>query len=458
MHLTHSILSNNSLDYLDTSSSTPTWVSIPVDSSTIHNAGDLIDIAYNNEKVQLWVLPDSELSNKLNGAGDDFVTNVLDTHDIFPKEIAPFLQGWRRGTHGDPQQIILTEYMDSLRLSHIKNTRDLYATLTYIRATTGVNITWTAGNSCMSLLKQLNNTPERRSYLEPPSVDLSMWYQKPAKEISWSRKLTPDEQLKLYVHSFDTNGAFLSMMKDVHVGCGDYFHKVRPQFDRKTPGKWHIELSGISPFDGVMLPHPTNGVTDGWFSTGVVQSCLLCGYQIEVLEAYLFPVHHTALKPLYERLKDARDVLTSDTTRFKNEVARVAALESVKRFYSRGVGLMGYPPKEGQRKQWYHRPDIRDDVVEASNNREYYRMVQLQKAGVIPVAISVDDIFFVSDNPNYLEILPGVRISQEVGDFRHKYTYPLKDVAHLFTGNTGVLMRELASYRRDKDGLQSWED
>jgi hypothetical protein len=457
MHLTHCILDDDNLVFLDTTGK-PTWVYIPVDTDAINNAGDLIDLCFKHDKVQLWVLPGTRLSNRLSSLDDSFVTSVLETHDIFPKELAPFLQGWRRGTHGDPQQIVFTEYMDSLRLSHIKESKDLYATLTYIKATTGVNITWTSGNSCMSLLKQLNSKGERKGYLDYPTVDLAMWYEKPAKELSWSRPLTPEELDMLYLHSFDVNAAFLARMKDVHVGRGDYVHKAYPTFDRKQPGKWHITISGTSPFNGVDLPHPTGGVTEGWFSTGVVQSCKLVGYQVDIQEAYLWPNHHTTLKPLYERLRDARDVLSNDTARFKNEVARLAALETVKRFYSRGTGLMGYPPKKGQKVQWYHRPDIRDAVVEANNNYVIWFIQQLYNAGCVPVGVSVDDIFFLSNNPNPLQVVPGMRISNEVGDFRHKYTYPLKDVAHHITSNTGVLMRELANYRKEKDGLESWED
>lgn len=447
MQLIQAIVTDTSIDYLDSVNRKGVWTETPIDTSNLTSVGKYIDLARQYDKLQLWVLPGTKLSSMFEQYDDTFVTSDLEQYDIFPKELNPFLSGWKIGVHGDSIQLALPEYMEDTALNTIKVSKNLYAALTYVRATTGVFIRWSNGRTAMDLLKETNNcTPERRTYLREVFNDLGMFYEDAAIETYWTRKLTPDEQKKKYVHIYDANAAFLSVCNDVHVGAGDYHHEVKPTFERKVPGRWHIELSSTSVFNGKDLPHPTNGKIKGWCDTSMVQSAILCGYDIQVIEGYLFREHHTTFKPWYEILKSARHELRTNTTTYKNEVARLAALASVKTMYSRGIGLMGYPVKWGEKRYWYNRPDMRNAIVSASNNRMFWNMVQHYKQGYAPVAIYVDDMYYLSDNRNPTTAVPVLKLSDEVGQFRHKETYLLSDIKHLFTGKVHDLVQGLVHH------------
>ena len=83
MQPTHGIVTDTSIDYLKNGG----FSSVSVDTSRLVNAGDFIDLALAHKLTQLWVMPGTELSNRLGDAGDTFVTDALPAYDLFLRAI-----------------------------------------------------------------------------------------------------------------------------------------------------------------------------------------------------------------------------------------------------------------------------------------------------------------------------------------------------------------------------------
>jgi hypothetical protein len=218
-----------------------------------------------------------------------------------------------------------------------------------------------------------------------------------------------------YLHYYDRNALSLSACSSLPVGAGEYIYEQKPLFNKRVPGLYHIRLYGTSKFDGVNLPHPTKGATDTWVSTPLVQAAKECGYEVEVLEAYIFPEYHATFTPWYKMLRDARASLTRGLARYRNEDARKAALDSVKMMYKKATGLLGEEPQEGEKTHWYNRPDWRSMIYDEANHHMFLTLLKLESDATHLVGVFVDSLFLVSDNPNPLEAFPALPIGYQVG-------------------------------------------
>jgi len=443
MQPTHGIVTDTSIDYLKNGG----FSSVSVDTSRLVNAGDFIDLALAHKLTQLWVMPGTELSNRLGDAGDTFVTDALPAYDLFPQELSPYLHGWKTIAHGDAVDLCLPEYIEQFRpLLGAKTSRDLYTTLYYIQHALGTPLKWTAGRTGVEIVKATNKTPERISFIRPCKSDLTPFYEHAASDLTWSRPLGAGEDAMGYMQVIDRNAMYLAPMSGLLVGAGECVHVNRPAFNKKRPGLWHITLSGLSQFNGVDLPHPTNGEPDSWQDTPMVQCCLECGYQVEVIEAYVFSEAHTTFTPFYERFRDARQALMMDTSSYKNDLARTIALDQVKRIYTRFTGLLGYHPADGEAQRWYYRPDWRNAVVSEAKHRMFLTIKSFCESNPHLVAVYVDGLYLVSRSEDVN--LTGIELSQQLGKYKRDATYPLDDVKHLLTDQPYTLVAGLADLER----------
>ncbi len=445
---THGIITDTSLDYLKQG----VWTSHPIDTSTLVTAGDYFDLAIDHNLTQLWVLPGTQLSSRFSDADDSFVTSVLDRYNLHPHELAPFIHGWKRDFKGEAVDIVLPEYIDQFSpLLAAKTSRDLYAALFYLHHVLGTSLKWTSGRTGVAIL-QTSSTARRADFIRPCMCDLTPFYDHAVIDLSWSRPLSPGEAASSYLHVVDRNNMYLAAMAGVRVGAGEYSHVDRPTFNKQQPGVWHIRLSGVSPFNGVDLPHPTDNQIDSWQDTAMVICAMECGYQVELLEAYVFTEAHTTFRPFYDQLRDAIYSLQSDTTRYKNELARAIALKQCKLIYTRFTGLLGHKPGENETRHWYNRPEWRNAIVGEAKRRMFVTLKRLLDQGVQPIAVYVDGLYLISNEPDIAaSISPAIELSQQLGKYKLDDMFLLSDVAHLVTDKPYTLVAGLAEYVRSRE-------
>lgn len=208
----------------------------------------------------------------------------------------------------------------------------------------------------------------------------------------------------------------------------------RARFDKRLPGAWHVDLSGIkldprlpSPF----TPHGGRPTGPAWYATPTVAYAQELGADVRPLEAWLRPESGPYLDPWYERLRDAylatmADLgVTKDLTeeqfleameRHKQaDPALAAVLSAIKATVKGGIGKLRERPQGArhragerwpalERPTW--RPDIRAAVIAAARVNMHRKMARMAAAGHYPLAVLSDCVVYPSPGPSPLDLLP----------------------------------------------------
>ncbi|MGY5138362.1 telomere-associated protein Tap, partial [Streptomyces nigrescens] len=268
--------------------------------------------------------------------------------------------------------------------------------------------------------------------------------------------LTDAECTRTYAVGIDVNTAFLAAANRLVVGLSAPVHVRAPAFDKKTPGAWLVDLSGIeldprlpSPF----TPHGTRPEGPAWYATPTVAYAqeLIDTYRlparIRPLEAWIRTESGPYLDPWYKRIGEAYKAtmadlgVTSDLpepefleamARHKQEDPALAAvLSAVKSTVKGGIGKLRERPKSIkhqygerwpalERPTW--RPDIRAAVISAARVNMHRKILKtalatqqapapsgnlmLSQDALLPIALLSDCAVYLSDGPGPLDFLP----------------------------------------------------
>ncbi|MFJ3953801.1 telomere-associated protein Tap [Streptomyces libani] len=268
--------------------------------------------------------------------------------------------------------------------------------------------------------------------------------------------LTDGECTRTYAVGIDVNTAFLAAANRLVVGLSAPVHVRAPAFDKKTPGAWLVDLSGIeldprlpSPF----TPHGTRPEGPAWYATPTVAYAqeLIDTYRlparIRPLEAWIRTESGPYLDPWYKRIGEAYKAtmadlgVTSDLpepefleamARHKQEDPALAAvLSAIKSTVKGGIGKLRERPKSIkhqygerwpalERPTW--RPDIRAAVISAARVNMHRKILKtalatqqapapsgklmLSQDALLPIALLSDCAVYLSDGPGPLDFLP----------------------------------------------------
>ncbi|MCW7984684.1 transcriptional regulator [Streptomyces platensis subsp. clarensis] len=268
--------------------------------------------------------------------------------------------------------------------------------------------------------------------------------------------LTDAECTRTYAVGIDVNTAFLAAANRLVVGLSAPVHVRAPAFDKKTPGAWLVDLSGIeldprlpSPF----TPHGTRPEGPAWYATPTVAYAqeLIDTYRLSArirpLEAWIRTESGPYLDPWYKRIGEAYKAtmadlgVTSDLpepefleamARHKQEDPALAAvLSAVKSTVKGGIGKLRERPKSIkhqygerwpalERPTW--RPDIRAAVISAARVNMHRKILKtalatqhapapsgnlmLSQDALLPIALLSDCAVYLSDGPGPLDFLP----------------------------------------------------
>ncbi|MGW3661049.1 telomere-associated protein Tap [Streptomyces sp. NPDC005151] len=275
----------------------------------------------------------------------------------------------------------------------------------------------------------------------------------------WTRDpqlLTDTECTRTFAVGIDVNTAFLAAANRLVVGLGAPVHVTAPVFDKKTPGSWLVDLSGIeldprlpSPF----TPHGTRPEGPAWYATPTV------AYAAELIDTYKLPVAIRPLEgwirtesgpyldPWYKHLAEAykqtmadlgvvpgmteTEFLAAMVTHKQTDPGTAAVLSAIKSTVKGGIGKLRERPqgtgyKFGERwpalerSTW--RPDIRAAVISAARINMHRKVVKtalatqtapapaghlmLGEDALLPIALLSDCAVYLSDGPSPLDVLP----------------------------------------------------
>jgi transcriptional regulator with XRE-family HTH domain len=106
----------------------------------------------------------------------------------------------------------------------------------------------------------------------------------------------------------DINTAFLAAASRLNVGlCAPEYVK-RPVFDKKVPGAWRVDLSGVDLDPRLPSPFTPSGKRPegpAWYATPTVAYAAELGVDVRPFEAWVRPEYGAYLDPWHDRLREA---------------------------------------------------------------------------------------------------------------------------------------------------------
>ncbi|MDT0310262.1 helix-turn-helix domain-containing protein [Streptomyces sp. DSM 44917] len=296
---------------------------------------------------------------------------------------------------------------------------------------------WTSGPVPGSLTQPVDPAPPEAPDEHPVAVGRPEDQVLDEEAYEWVRspELLTDEECALpWAVGLDVNMAFAAAANRLTVGLGEPLHTDGPRFDKRLPGAWYVDLSGIeldprlpSPF----TPHGGRPSGPAWYATPTVAYAAELGYEVRPLEAWIRPEAGPYLDPWYTRLRDAYMQtmaglgVTTDLTEpeFLEAMAghkaadpgAAAVLAAIKATVKGGIGKLRERPqgvrhRPGERwpalerPTW--RPDIRAAVISSARVNMHRKMRKMADAGIYPLAVLSDCVVYPSPGPSPLDLLP----------------------------------------------------
>ncbi|WP_042427993.1 telomere-associated protein Tap [Streptacidiphilus anmyonensis] len=116
------------------------------------------------------------------------------------------------------------------------------------------------------------------------------------------------EMLQPYCVGLDINTAFLAGAARLNVGLCAPERVKRPVFDKKVPGSWLVDLSGLETDPRLPSPFTPSGQRPdgaGWYATPTVAYAVELGLNVEPIEAWVRPTYGAYLDPWHDHLREA---------------------------------------------------------------------------------------------------------------------------------------------------------
>ncbi|MDT0347737.1 telomere-associated protein Tap [Streptomyces litchfieldiae] len=296
---------------------------------------------------------------------------------------------------------------------------------------------WTSGPVPGSLTTPVDPAPPEAPPEHPVAQDRPEDQVLDEEAYEWVRPLDllgDDECALPWAVGLDVNMAFAAAANRLTVGLGEPLHTDGPQFDKKIPGCWYVDLSHVeiaprlpSPF----TPHGRRPTGPAWYATPTVAYAAELGYDVRPLEAWLRPEAGPYLDPWYERLRDAylatmadlgvtkqlteREFLDAMAGHKHTDPGMAAVLAAIKATVKGGIGKLRERPQGAryrpgdrwpalERPTW--RPDIRAAVISAARINAHRKMMRMAAAGHYPIAVLSDCVVYPSPGPSPLDLLP----------------------------------------------------
>ena len=354
---------------------------------------------------------------------------------------------WRPKTEARPSvsvQIVLVPLMgafdDSKALTADDPTADVLARRIQLVAD-ALGVTWMAGGGStgLTLLRQLRS-PRATSgraplaateYVAPPPPMLRDPGRVPNTAILWCRRADGAEGQRGWIHAYDANAMYLAAQGATEVGVGaPEYHRDGTPFNPKIAGLWRIKPGDADDWRLPDITRPAGQLpgTTAWYPTPVIRYLTEeLGQQPEILEAYTWAgTTRRYFDQWYQVVRDARTAMMTAAAAGDTDAAVV--LRAVKEVYKRTVGRLARVD-DGKAKSPLYRPDWRLAIVSTANVN---LLRKLRRAGEQtdswPVAISTDEVFYLSDEPDPTVALPApLRLGDGLGQFKISRSAPMSD-------------------------------
>jgi len=355
-----------------------------------------------------------------------FVGDGLADLFAFPESLAPWVDLRRKGEAGAGLSLVCPIYDEHAVWSFDNGERaadgaPLLAGLLAYAGAVGATYYRSPGRTGLDLVEALGKrgAGSRRAFAESwpgPAMQADT-----VTELSYVRPLTPAEQGRAYLHSYDKNAQWLSAAGVVELGLSGIEERRdvagAVAFDRKLPGYWLARIDGGD---------------ERWYCTPTLTLAHERGWAVAISRAHVWTEHSRALESWYERLRGARTALQGDAT-----PAGRLALGALKLTYSLTVSSFNGAWLRDKCSPLY-RPDWRHAVISQANANMSRALHKMDGAGYKAVAVHKDAVYLVSDEADPVAACPpSIVLGSGLGHFKVQDTVPLKAVLPVLDGTRG---------------------
>ncbi len=421
----------------------------------------LVEFLWQAELSEVWVLPDTTLSQTVTCAGCEQVhphwTTVVRPAPGNPARPSCVLLWPREGSRRAGRQLALVfpEYAGWGWV--LPDAKSLLATVTYLDQVVGRPVLDTPELVAHQLLtEQTLDQPTlslRSSSLDlyrlPMSDGTPLPILEHAHDLVWRRPLTLQEQRERYLHKYTHLSLSLQAATSTSLGVGEPQHSPTGRaYDGHRPGLWRVEAEPAgSLFDGRRLPSCLEGE---WMSTPQVQCCRNIGYQVHIQEGYIWPEAHPVLQRWATTLWQAAERLHTRPQLFRHTQARANASCTITRLAELGLATLAREQAAGG----WGRPDWWTSLVGGSRAALFAKLVRLVRKGTMPVLVAHDALWVVSNDPDPLTAVPGLITARPWQGYSVSYVDPLPlsgevQAAFKATEDASQLARRLDTLARD---------
>lgn len=439
---------------------------------------DFKDLAWNAARLKLdsvWITPGSRLSERM---FDGPVTYILNTEDMPPELQAMQTDHFRTSTReynkkvypvsfsatriiGEKKTVrVFVPQLDDRwaedkipgwSLAECENPRTLLTALLYLERAFGIPL----GGPGFSGVELMRKTTESHPHywrtgaadVLPPHIETDM---------VWHRPLSVQEQLSKYLHLYDGNGKYLAACTGAKLGVGIPQHflpnpsveEIEQHILKNQPGMWLIDMHNPPPYAFSNLQH-----VSGWVYTPVVSELMREGQRFTISEGYLWEEWHETLRAWAELLWKVRQDLKTNESKYPNREAAQIAAKMSKIIAVHGVGWLDLSSERAKPAGEHgpmHHPDKRNTIIALVKARMMRTIAQFQDKGFTPAMIQVDELGYISDDPNPETAVPGLmKRKDQLGGFKHAHTFELTpEIVRLFGKKNVLLKRELNTIAR----------
>jgi len=413
------------------------WGALPIDTASIADVGALFDIGTAERFAMIAIAPGTALDARLRTDGEAFALASKESHRAFRAKGGVYYQGRRDGER--EVTVLHTAMLDVPEWKRLDNPSDLYAAIAYLYQVCGRIITSNPGAMGVSFLRTTHR--KRPDWLAPLAESAAPFLDHRPRDLHWSRPLTAEERALPYLHYIDKNAAYLGVMSGLPLAGAGYCTVMAPAFDHRVPGLWHTRIADGGAYQTI-IPHPTDGVPEGWFDTATIQTARQLGYAVDITRGYLAVEHHATLTEWYESIKDAYYATKTTSPVYPNDDARTAVYAYVKAIYRATTGMFAHEPEHASRTALY-RPDWYNAVIAASRARMMVHLRALADAGVHVIGASVDELVIVSAHADAERACAPLTFSPQIGKWKSKHMLSTAAYGDLFAETTARVWRTI---------------
>jgi DNA-binding transcriptional regulator YiaG len=231
----------------------------------------------------------------------------------------------------------------------------------------------------------------------------------------WTRPIetiSDAEMLQPYCVGLDINTAFLAAASRLNVGLCAPTYVARPVFDKKVPGSWLVDLSGVETDPRLPSPFTPSGKRPegpAWYATPTVAYAAELGVDVAPIEAYVRPEYGAYLDPWHDQLREAyvatmanAGIPVDKDTDERQFLAALAAHQILKRHQGDDVAALRAVLAEAGLTQLQQLPD--DQLLARAERHRQVDMVLAAIKGTVKGGIGK-----LRERPRGLGFKPGER-------------------------------------------------